>query len=119
MKRPALTAAWLALTALTMPGRVGAAGFDQFIAFGDSTLDSGYFRYHSSGNAQFDAQMAIAVQFGATGGWAGNGVMNTTILAEKFGLTDAPFTVTAGVNALFGNEGSAGIIPQVSLGYRF
>ena len=29
------------------------------------------------------------------------------------------FTVTAGVNALFGNEASTGIIPQVSMGYRF
>jgi len=27
---------------------------------------------------------------GATGGWAGNGVMNTTILAGKFGLSAAP-----------------------------
>ena len=29
------------------------------------------------------------------------------------------FTVTAGVNALFGNEASAGLIPQLSVGYRF
>jgi outer membrane lipase/esterase len=94
MKRLALTAALVALIALSVSGQAGAAGFDQFIAFGDSTLDTGYFRYHSAGNLpsdkQFDANMVNAVYLGATGGWAGNGVMNTTILAEKFGLTDAP-----------------------------
>jgi outer membrane lipase/esterase len=113
MKRLALTAAWLelvsklgfgrgfrvgysvlkpvlALIALSVSSLAGAAVFDQFLAFGDSTLDTGYFRYHSSGYAPFDNQMALSVQAGATGGWAGNGVMNTTVLAEKFGLNDAP-----------------------------
>lgn len=33
-----------------------------------------------------DKAIAFAVSKGATGGWAGNGVMNTTILAGKFGL---------------------------------
>ena len=90
MKRLVFATAWLALISLSVPGRASAAGFDQFIAFGDSTLDTGYFRYTNSGNKQFNHDMAVAVQSGATGGWAGNGVMNTTILAEKFGLTDAP-----------------------------
>jgi outer membrane lipase/esterase len=89
MRQLAITATLLATTALSMPGAVGAAEFNQFVVFGDSTLDTGYFRYHTSGNQQFDAAMNIAIQFGATGGWAGNGVMNTTILAGKFGLSAA------------------------------
>jgi outer membrane lipase/esterase len=89
LRPSALLAALLALTVLNMPGVAGAGGFDQFVVFGDSTLDTGYFRYHTSGNQGFNDALDIAIQFGATGGWAGNGVMNTTILAEKFGLTAA------------------------------
>ena len=74
--------ALLAFTTLTMPATAGAAGFDQFIVFGDSTLDTGYFRYHSSGNPAFDKRIVTAIAQGATGGWAGNGIMNTTMLAK-------------------------------------
>ncbi|MFH1058633.1 MAG: autotransporter domain-containing protein [Pseudomonadota bacterium] len=76
----------LAFTALFMPIAASAGGLNQFLAFGDSTLDTGYFRYHTTGDAVMDKAIAIAVSNGATGGWAGNGVMNTTILAGKFGL---------------------------------
>jgi outer membrane lipase/esterase len=86
----AIVAVLLALSTLNAPGAARAAGFDQFVAFGDSTLDTGYFRYHTSGNTQFDNGIDIARQFGANGGWAGNGVMNTTILAGEFGLSAAP-----------------------------
>ena len=54
MQQFALTATLLAITALGTPGVAGAAEFNQFIVFGDSTLDTGYFRYHTSGNQQFD-----------------------------------------------------------------
>jgi outer membrane lipase/esterase len=89
-------AALLSFTALSTPGAAGAAGFDQFIAFGDSTLDTGYFRYTTSGSQAFDTAMVNAINQGATGGWAGNGVMNTTILAEKFGLSAAPVDAPGG-----------------------
>ncbi|MHB8969986.1 MAG: hypothetical protein ACYC3X_09945 [Pirellulaceae bacterium] len=42
----ALLTALLAFTALRV---ADAAEFDPFIAFGDSTLDTEYFRYHSAG----------------------------------------------------------------------
>jgi outer membrane lipase/esterase len=90
MKLFVLTALLLAFTALSLFGAADAAGFNQFIGFGDSTLDTGYFRYHTTGNLAFDQIVARAVANGATGGWAGNGVMNTTILAGKFGLSAAP-----------------------------
>lgn len=86
MQRFAVMAGLLTFIALSTPGTAGAVGFKQFIVFGDSTLDTGYFHYHKSGNDEFDAALDIAIDLGATGGWAGNGVMNTTILAEKFGL---------------------------------
>jgi outer membrane lipase/esterase len=76
--------------ALISSAGVGAEDFNQFILFGDSTLDSGYFRYHTTGDAAYDDAISFKISQGATGGWAGNGVMNTTILAEKFGLSAAP-----------------------------
>ena len=96
MRQFVLTASLLAFTVLSTSGTVGAAGFDQFIVFGDSTLDTGYFVYHKSGNGQFDAALATALQEGATGGWAGNGVMNTTILADKFNLPLLPVDAPGG-----------------------
>jgi outer membrane lipase/esterase len=49
----------------------------------------GYFRYHTTGSAADDQALLNAISLGATGGWAGNGLMNTTILAGKFGLSAA------------------------------
>ena len=95
-RRLALLATLLCFSALSMPGAAGAAGFDQFIVFGDSTLDTGYFRYSTTGNSTSDAQLVNAINQGATGGWAGNGVMNSIILAEKFGLTAAPVDAPGG-----------------------
>jgi outer membrane lipase/esterase len=90
MKQLVIMSALLALIALNAPGRVEAGRFNQFIGFGDSTLDSGYFRYNATGNAAFDQQIAAAIAGGAHGGFAGNGVMGSIILAGKFGLSAAP-----------------------------
>jgi len=89
-------AALLVFTALSIPGAAGAAEFDQFIVFGDSTLDTGYFRYKKSGNTNFDTDMPTAISKGATGGYAGNGVMNTIILADKLGLSAVPIDAPSG-----------------------
>jgi outer membrane lipase/esterase len=78
------------LLASTTLNSADAAGFNQFVGFGDSTLDTGYFRYHTTGNALYDQALVTAIAKGAAGGWAGNGVMNTTILAGKFGLSAEP-----------------------------
>lgn len=100
-KRFALVAVVLALLALCASGAAGAAGFNQFVGLGDSTLDTGYLRYHTSGDAALDSAIAAAVALGAKGGWAGNGVMNTTILAGKFGL-DAATIGDGGTNYAVG-----------------
>ena len=89
-RRFVLIAALLAFTPLGTPGAPCAAEFNQFVGFGDSTLDSGYFRYHSLGNSSQDQALAALIAQGATGAFVGNGVMNATILAAKFGLSAAP-----------------------------
>lgn len=84
-----------ALLAIVAPRLAGATGaFNQFVGLGDSTLDSGYFRYASTGNATYDAAVASAIAAGAQGGFAGPGVMTTSFLAGRFGLSAT--TVSAG-----------------------
>lgn len=87
-----LLAAFLTLIAPRLA--IAAGAFNQFVGLGDSTLDSGYFRYTSTGNASADAMVASAIAGGAQGGWAGPGVMTSTFLAARFGLSAE--TVSAG-----------------------
>ncbi len=85
----------LACVSCLAPALVGAEGmFNQFVGLGDSTLDTGYFRYASTGNATADAMVASAIAAGAQGGWAGPGIMTSTFLAGRFGLSAE--TVSAG-----------------------
>ena len=108
-------AAWLA-AALSAPVAASAGGFDQFIGFGDSTMDSGYFRYSSTGGspglggpgsaAALDAQIAATVAAGGSGAFLGPGVVDTVQLAGRFGLTALPSTIPGGVGTNYAN-GSA------------
>lgn len=97
--------ACLAAIALGAPGSAGAAGYDQFLGFGDSTMDSGYFRYATTGglfvlgpgSAQaVDNGIAAAVAAGASGAFVGPGVVSTRLLAARFGLTAWPVTMPGG-----------------------
>jgi outer membrane lipase/esterase len=105
MQQGALLAVLFGFVALSTPGVADAAEFDQFIGLGDSTLDSGYFRYHTTGDGTFDTQIATRISEGAQGGFAGNGVMDSTILAGRFGLSGGPIgDGTGGTN--YANGGS-------------
>jgi outer membrane lipase/esterase len=84
----------IAFTSFLACGPAGATGaFNQFVGLGDSTLDSGYFRYTSTGNASVDSMVASAVANGASGGFSGPGVMTSTLLAGRFGLDAAPVSL--------------------------
>lgn len=83
-----IVAVLLASCALATPGQASAARFNQIVGLGDSTLDTGYFRYTTSGNATVDASLVAAIAAGAQGGFAGPGVMTTTMLAGRLGLSD-------------------------------
>jgi outer membrane lipase/esterase len=90
LKQIALSAIFLALITLAIFDTASAAGFNQFIGFGDSNLDTGYLRYHTTGKTAIDQSISAAIADGAKGGFAGNGVMCSTLLAERFGLSAAP-----------------------------
>lgn len=82
-----------------------AEQFNQFLGFGDSTFDSGYFRYNSTGLPPYDAVIAQAVGFGDTGAFVANGIMNSVMLANKFCLTAVPVGI-AGGGTNYANGGS-------------
>jgi outer membrane lipase/esterase len=102
----------LGVAALTAPGAAQAANFDQYVGFGDSTLDSGYFRYHSTGDAATDQALAAAIANGASGAFVGNGVMNSTMLAGRFGLNGAPIS-GGGTNYAIGGAQTGVTSPPV------
>ena len=91
-----LKAALLIATALSASGVAGAAGPDQFIGFGDSTMDSGYFRFNPTGSPATDAAIRATVAAGGSGAFAGPGLVDTTLLAAKFDLDATPFIIGGG-----------------------
>lgn len=107
-------AAFAAFLAISITGTAGAAGFNEFVVFGDSTLDTGYFAYVSSGDATFDAKMQFALSQGLTGGWAGDGTMNTTLLANRFGLTLMPSDAPGG-GTNYANGGATTVVNPASM----
>jgi len=79
------------------------AGYNQFIGFGDSTMDSGYFRYSPTGGSpllppgeSIDGLIAATVAAGGSGAFMGPGVVDTIQIAQKFGLTANPVTMPGG-----------------------
>ena len=92
-----LAAAPLVCVALSSPA--GAQAFNQFIAFGDSTLDSGWYYTHlhdtnPSLEALYKASQAIGGGIPTTFG----GPMNSQVLASLFGLTAIPVGEPGGTN---------------------
>jgi outer membrane lipase/esterase len=67
-----------------------AQNFNQFIGFGDSTIDTGYFNNASTGSPAKNSVLANARANGGTGTPVGVGIMNTQLLASYFGLAAIP-----------------------------
>lgn len=77
----------------------GAQSFDQFLAFGDSRIDSGYFLTHPISNnpakqALYDAAAAAGGGLPTTPG----ALMNSELLAQFYGLTAIPNGTPGGTN---------------------
>ena len=78
--------------------------FNQFIVFGDSTVDSGWWdvavpSHNGTGNPTKDALISSALANGSNGAPVGAGqLMNSQILASDFGLTANPANQPGGTN---------------------
>jgi outer membrane lipase/esterase len=88
----------LALGLLLAPIGAFAQSLTGFYGFGDSTIDSGWYRNSSSGSAGFDARIAAAVALGGSAKPGGPGLMNSEVLAQTFGLGAAPANTPGGTN---------------------
>src|SRR5581483_5168902 len=79
----------------------GAAvqGLNQFLGFGDSNMDSGYFYTHPiSLNSSSEAQYQLSVSAGGGIPTTLNGAMNSVLLAQDLGLTAIPIGEAGGTN---------------------
>src|SRR4249919_1767401 len=88
--RAQISAALLLGLATATP--VAAQQFSQFVVFGDSTVDSGFYRtFTNPGGGGFsNAQWAAAVAAGAGKPTTSPGLMSPEALAALFGLPAAP-----------------------------
>jgi phospholipase/lecithinase/hemolysin len=95
------------LCVLSLPAQ---AQYNEFIGFGDSSLDSGWFAGSltnqcgavaapcNTGNAGRDERIGNAVERGGTSAPVGVGLMHSQVLADKFGVTANPANQPGGTN---------------------
>ena len=93
----------VALSTLTsLAGGVRAQTFNQLIALGDSTTDTGWFAHASTGAPVFDFLIANALANGGNAHFTGPGPGNAQILGGFFGLPAYPANTPAGTNYAIG-----------------
>jgi outer membrane lipase/esterase len=107
-------AVWAAAILSCLTPNAQAQNFNQLIAFGDSTTDTGWFvnaRLSPIANP-FDAAVASSLAAGGNGHSTGPGLGNAQILAGFFGLTANPANTPGGTNyAIGGSFDHAGPAP--------
>jgi outer membrane lipase/esterase len=83
-----------------------AQNYNQFVAFGDSTTDSGWLANPAFKLfvPAFDNATAAAVAAGGNAHWTGPGPNNSQILAGFFGLTANPANTPGGTNYAIGGS---------------
>lgn len=81
---------------------VSAQNYNQMVFFGDSNLDTGYYRQlnnpNNNNNAAQIAAWDAAIATGAGAPTSRPGLMNSEILAGFFGLTAIPSNLPGGTN---------------------
>src|SRR5882757_539533 len=91
MSRKAQIAA-LVVSCAVWCGPAASQTFNQFVGFGDSTIDSGWYRNLAfpTGNATVDAALPGAIANGGGVSTTGPGPVSSTLLAGYFGLNGNP-----------------------------
>jgi outer membrane lipase/esterase len=108
--------------------QAAADTFNQFISFGDSTLDSGWWSGALNGSCDGAASpcttgstfkntvIGNAISLGGTGAPVGVGQMNTQILAADFGLTALPANQLGGTNYAISGAVNAAVAANGNIG---
>jgi outer membrane lipase/esterase len=87
------TIAAVALSTI-LAGPAAAQSFNQFLGFGDSSIDSGYFKYTNRENGTEPRYVTARANGGSITPSAG--LMNSQYLASAFGLTAIPVSAPGG-----------------------
>jgi outer membrane lipase/esterase len=87
-----------------------AQSFNQMLVFGDSTVDSGFFKAlpNPGGGTPFNTAWPAAVAAGAGAPTTSPGLMNSQVLAGYFGLTANPANQPGGTN--FATSGAKNVV---------
>lgn len=105
-----ITCCLIAVTLSLAASQAAASTYDSLFAFGDSTVDSGWWSGAlagqcgavtspcETGSTNKDNLIKSAIANGGTGAPVGVGLMNTQILASYFGLTANPANQPGGTN---------------------
>jgi len=94
------TALWAVASLMVVAAPAAAQSFNQAIIFGDSSVDSGYYKLlpNPGGSAAYNALWASAVAHGAGAPTTNPGFLNSQFLASYFGLTATPADQPGGTN---------------------
>lgn len=113
--------------------QAAATPFNQFIAFGDSTIDSGWWAGAlngqcdgvaspcTTGSSLKDTHITNAINNGGTGAPVGVGLMSSQLLAAKYGLSATPanqpggtnYAISGSINAAYGGYGNLNSNPNL------
>ncbi len=102
------------LLALAAPSPVQAQHVNQIVTFGDSTVDSGWYKNSTSGTAGFDARIATAIAQGSQVSFTTpGGLMPTQVLGTYLGLPSDPANQPGGAN--YATGGARGYLSNVNI----
>ena len=101
------------MTASAMMSQASAQSFTQALVFGDSSVDSGFYKVLGNPNGpatnKFNIAFAAAIAAGGTGAPTNSpGLMNSQVLAAYFGLTADPANQPGGTN--FATSGAKNVL---------
>ena len=101
------------MTAPAMMSQASAQSFTQALVFGDSSVDSGFYKVLGNPNGpatnKFNIAFAAAIAAGGTGAPTNSpGLMNSQVLAAYFGLTADPANQPGGTN--FATSGAKNVL---------
>jgi len=102
-----------------MMSQASAQSFTQALVFGDSTVDSGFYKVLGNPNGpatnKFNIAFAAAIAAGGTGAPTNSpGLMNSQVLAAYFGLTADPANQPGGTN--FATSGAKNVLVNTGNG---
>src|SRR5262245_26849427 len=109
----------LAAASLLFVTQAEAQSFNQFVAFGDSTTDTGWFAHASTGIPAVDALVASSLAQGGNAHFTGPGPGNAQILAGFFGLSANGANTPGGTNSAIGGAlNDSGLASIVGPGFE-